>query len=95
MTVYRSLFDIDEGIVLADTYALDSTGRIIAAVEGMHFKKLILSSFKAVLERIIGKSKVGKIPSAAEVLPDSSDSPPIQESISTRRRYFATAKHQG
>ena len=66
MTVYCSLFDVDEGTVLADSYALDSTGRIMAAVEGMHFKKLRLSSFKAMLERIVGKPKAGEIASAAE-----------------------------
>lgn len=79
MSVYCSLFDVDEGTVLADSYALDSTGRIIAAVEGMHFKKLRLSSFKAMLERIIGKPKVEEVASAAETIPLSSAS----QSLST------------
>lgn len=76
MTVYCSLLDVDEGTVLADAYALDPTGRIIAAVEGMHFKKLRLSSFKAMLQRIIGKPKVAEIPSDTEVPPTPSNSPP-------------------
>lgn len=77
MTVYCSLFDADEGTVLADSYALDSSGRIIAAVEGMQFKKLRLSSFKTVLERIIEKPKVREIASAAEIYPASSDPQPL------------------
>ncbi len=76
MTVYCSLLDVDEGTVLADAYALDPSGRIIAAVEGMHFKKLRLSSFKAMLQRIIGKPNMGEIPSATEVPPTPSNSPP-------------------
>lgn len=79
MTVYCSLFDVDEGTVLADSYALDSTGKIIAAVEGMHFKKLRLSSFKAMLERIVGKPKVAEIASAVENPPVSS----ISQALST------------
>lgn len=79
MTVYCSLFDVDEGTVLADSYALDSTGRIIAAVEGMHFKKLRLSSFKAMLERIVGKPKGGEIASLAGTPPVSS----IPQALST------------
>lgn len=79
MTVYCSLLDVDEGTVLADSYALNSSGRIIAAVEGMHFKKLRLSSFKAMLQRIIGKPTAGEVPSTAEVPPGSSDMPALSK----------------
>ena len=79
MTVYCSLLDLDEGTVLADSYAMDSSGRIIAAVEGMHFKKLRLSSFKAMLQRIIGKHTVGEVPSTTEVPPVSSDMPALSK----------------
>lgn len=77
MTIYCSLFDVDEGTILADSFALDSAGRIIAAVTGMHFKKLRLSSFKAMLERIVGKPKIGEMASATDFSPASSDSQPI------------------
>ena len=79
MTVYCSLLDVDESTILADSYALDSTGKIIAAVEGMHFKKLRLSSFKAMLQRIIGKPTFGEVPSATEALPASSGSSPLSK----------------
>ena len=76
MTVYCSLLNIDKGTVLADAYALEPTGRIIAAVEGMHFKKVRLSSFKAMLQRIIGTPNVGEIFADTEVLPTPSNLPP-------------------
>lgn len=62
-TVYCSLFDGDQGMVIADAYALDYTGSIVAAVEGVHFKKVRLSSFQAVLKRDVGRLPVTNVSS--------------------------------
>jgi acyl transferase domain-containing protein len=51
MNVYSSLIDLDDSII-ADAYALDSNGSVIVAVEGMHFRKVKLSSFSAQLSRL-------------------------------------------
>lgn len=51
MKVYCSLLDVGHSIV-ADAYALDRNGEVIAFVEGMSFKKLQLRSFKAHLSRM-------------------------------------------
>jgi len=76
-TVYCSLFDDQEGTLLADAYAQDSSGKIVAAVEGIHFKKLRLTLFKAMLERTVGKSGGRKVrepqlPSRPETFADAS-----------------------
>lgn len=73
-TVYCSLFDSDEGTILADACALDSTGRVIATAEGMHFKKVRLSAFKALLERTTERSAVDKHSSPSQTSPASSGS---------------------
>lgn len=51
MKVYCSLLDVGHSIV-ADAYALDRNGEVVAYVEGMAFKKLQLKSFKAHLSRL-------------------------------------------
>ena len=56
-TVYCNLFDDREGTVIANAFALDNNGKVVAAVEGMHFKRLRLSSFKAHLDRLVGSQK--------------------------------------
>lgn len=72
-TVYCSIFDNNEGTFLADAYAQDSAGRLVAAIEGMHFKKLRFASFKAVLDRTIGKSaKAEALEPESLVKPDTS-----------------------
>ena len=69
-TVYCSIFDNNEGTLLADAYAQDSTGRLVAAIEGMHFKKLRFASFKAALERSVGNPAKTEVPE-----PQSSSKP--------------------
>ena len=61
-TVYCSIFDNNEGTLLADAYAQDSNGRLVAAIEGMHFKRLRFASFKSVLERSVGTSRKSEVP---------------------------------
>ena len=57
-SLYCSLFDSVEGGIVADAYAQTESGDVIAAIEGMHFKRLQLKSFEAHLARqkISGKS---------------------------------------
>ncbi|ORY65436.1 uncharacterized protein BCR38DRAFT_432775 [Pseudomassariella vexata] len=47
-TVYCSLLEI-KGIILADATALDSSGKVVAVVRGMEFKRLRLSAFQHML----------------------------------------------
>jgi len=54
-TVYCSLFDDNGGTIVADSVALDSRSRIAASIQGMQFKKVRLSAFKAALERNLRK----------------------------------------
>ncbi|KAL8823528.1 MAG: hypothetical protein Q9191_005774 [Dirinaria sp. TL-2023a] len=99
-TVYCSIFDNNEGTLLADAYAQDSDGKLVAAIEGMHFKRLRFASFKSVLERSIGKS--GKIevpepqpsrkPEASAV--SSAPSTPVDGSMSPATPREATVNHQ-
>lgn len=55
LKVYCSLFDIEHSFI-ADAYALDDRGKIIAYIEGMCFKKMKLNSFKAHLSRAAGRT---------------------------------------
>ena len=50
-SLYCSLFDSVEGGIVADAYAKTESGDVIAAIEGMHFKRLQLKSFEAHLAR--------------------------------------------
>lgn len=50
LQVYCSLVDIDHSYI-ADSYAIDVSGRVIGYIEGMCFKKVKLRSFKAHLSR--------------------------------------------
>jgi iterative type I PKS product template protein len=48
-TVYCSLVDVVKGMILADTYALNSAGEAVAIIRGMEFKRLRLSAFQSLL----------------------------------------------
>ncbi|GFF54876.1 conidial yellow pigment biosynthesis polyketide synthase [Aspergillus udagawae] len=50
-SIYCSLLNCDENMLIADSYALSSSGRLVAAVEGIHFKKLNLRAFRTHLSR--------------------------------------------
>ncbi|RYP75913.1 hypothetical protein DL771_002177 [Monosporascus sp. 5C6A] len=52
-TIYCSLLEI-KGAILADSIALGSSGKVVAVVRGMEFKKLQLSTFRQALSRISG-----------------------------------------
>ncbi|KAL2869077.1 uncharacterized protein BJX67DRAFT_379556 [Aspergillus lucknowensis] len=50
-SLYCSLLNCDENVLIADSYALSPSGRLVAAVEGIHFKKLNLRAFHGYLSR--------------------------------------------
>ncbi|KAJ5447335.1 type I iterative polyketide synthase, partial [Penicillium cf. griseofulvum] len=45
-----------DGVLVGEAYAIDSDGTVVAAVEGMHFQKLNLASFKRHLSRFNSSS---------------------------------------
>ncbi|KAL8778964.1 MAG: hypothetical protein Q9213_007164 [Squamulea squamosa] len=49
-TIYCHLFDHIQGAIVADAFALNSSGQIVALCCGMEFKKLRLKSFQRSLE---------------------------------------------
>ncbi|KAI9672396.1 MAG: Type I Iterative PKS [Caeruleum heppii] len=55
--VFCSTMSCIEGTILADAYAVDPSGRVMAAIKGMHFKRLRLQSFKVHLEGLVRKMK--------------------------------------
>ncbi|KAI9884338.1 MAG: Type I Iterative PKS [Watsoniomyces obsoletus] len=55
-TVYCSLFDDGNGNVVADASALTPDGKLVGSIEGMVFKKLRLTSFRAHLDRTVGSA---------------------------------------
>ncbi|OBS25289.1 hypothetical protein FPOA_05822 [Fusarium poae] len=54
--IYCSLLEM-KGAILADSFALDSSGCIVAVIRGMEFKKLQLSTFQQSLSRNTTVSK--------------------------------------
>ncbi|KAF2199798.1 hypothetical protein GQ43DRAFT_442160 [Delitschia confertaspora ATCC 74209] len=46
-SIYCSLLDCIENTLVADSYAVAADGTLVAAVEGIHFKKLNLRSFQS------------------------------------------------
>ncbi|KAL7270282.1 Type I Iterative PKS [Rhizina undulata] len=44
-----------QSMFIADAYAVDSSGKVVAMFKGMHFKKLKLSGFKALMAMTTGK----------------------------------------
>jgi iterative type I PKS product template protein len=50
-SIYCSLLPSGEGMLVGEAYAINSDGTVVAAVEGMHFQKLNLASFKRHLSR--------------------------------------------
>ena len=54
-TVYCSTLYDKMGTLFADAYAQDSSGKLVAVLEGMHFRKVRLESFKAALGRTTQK----------------------------------------
>jgi iterative type I PKS product template protein len=65
-SIYCSLLDGVENSLLADAYAIDSSGAVVAAVEGMHFKKVQLRAFQAHLSRQQALAAVPAISSSDE-----------------------------
>ncbi|KAF2280129.1 ketoacyl-synt-domain-containing protein [Westerdykella ornata] len=53
MGLYCGLVEYSQDFIIGDAYALDGAGNVVACVEGMHFKKLRLSSFQDQLSRIL------------------------------------------
>ncbi|KAI4086904.1 MAG: hypothetical protein LQ344_007169 [Seirophora lacunosa] len=62
-TVYCSLFEVNEGLFLADTFALDAGGRTVAIMRGLGFKVVDLSSFQTLVQ-------AGKAAPAAKLVED-------------------------
>lgn len=60
MDVYCSLVECD-GSIIADAWALDGSGQVVAAVEGMNFKRLRLKSFQAHLARLVKPEPAQKL----------------------------------
>lgn len=56
-TVYCSLLDISEGVIMADAFALNTAGALVGKIGGMEFKKLRLPSLQRFLS-VAGPSKV-------------------------------------
>ncbi|KAL4915855.1 hypothetical protein BDW62DRAFT_203307 [Aspergillus aurantiobrunneus] len=50
-SMYCSLLNCDEGVLIADAYAITPGGKLVAAIEGIHFKKLNLRAFHRHLSR--------------------------------------------
>lgn len=48
-TVYCSLFENSKGAIIADAFAINPAGAVVASVGGMEFKKLRLSTFQRLL----------------------------------------------
>lgn len=55
-TVYCSLWDGIDGVLVGDSFAMTHDGTMVAAVEGMHFKQLNLKAFQWHLSRHAGIS---------------------------------------
>lgn len=68
MNVYCSLVECHDDII-GDAYALDGTGKVLAAVHGMHFKRLRLKAFQAHLARAIQKPLEATKPSHTPRVP--------------------------
>ncbi|KAL8861117.1 MAG: hypothetical protein Q9178_002331 [Gyalolechia marmorata] len=66
-TIYCHLFDDIQGAIVADAFALDSSGQTVALCCGMEFKKLRLKSFQRSLESA-NKSKPA-VPEPFEKIP--------------------------
>lgn len=79
-TVYCSLFDDREATVIANAFALDNNGNVVASVKGMHFKRLRLSSFRAHLDRLVSSSKTER--HASPIMPLGR---PLSPSLQTTR----------
>lgn len=64
--VYTSLLECNNGVLLGEAYAVTVDGTVVGAVEGMHFKKLNLKSFKAHLSRQLSQAPPHQVPSQAK-----------------------------
>lgn len=87
MQVYCSLVET-EAAVIADAYAMTSDGKVVALVEGMYFKKVPLSSFRAHLSRIAQQQHAG-LPGTAVALTASRPAvthATVEEDLDTGRR---------
>ena len=59
--IYCSLIDVIEGSILANAFAANSTGNIVAVVRSMEFKKLQLTSFHSLLQSSMKTQKISSL----------------------------------
>ena len=74
-TVYCSTLYDKKGSLFADAYAEDSTGKLVAVLEGMHFRKVRLASFKAALGRSTQKAATPQEPDSEPSSKQNSSAP--------------------
>ncbi|KAL9583818.1 MAG: hypothetical protein Q9212_002491 [Teloschistes hypoglaucus] len=67
-TVYCSLVDIIKGTILADAFAINTAGKVVAVIRGMDFKRLRLASFRRMLNDT-GPSPKREVENIKERLP--------------------------
>ncbi|OIW26903.1 ketoacyl-synt-domain-containing protein [Coniochaeta ligniaria NRRL 30616] len=77
-TIYCSLLDI-KGAILADAIALNSSGKVVAVVRGMEFKKLQLLTFRQTLSRMSSASMVESRGPEREQLPAAAPPTKLQQ----------------
>lgn len=70
-TVYCNLFDNSDGVIVADTIALDLNGEAVAAVRGIEFKKIRLVSFQKLIQKASTRSTKSTDHSEKAFLPSS------------------------
>jgi iterative type I PKS product template protein len=86
--IYCSLLET-KGAIIADSFALASSGRVIAVIRGMEFKKLQLSNFQQALSRLSSDSKperpehLDRAPKPSSSQLQSSVTEPSQPSLDT------------
>ncbi|KAL8924216.1 MAG: hypothetical protein Q9208_004180 [Pyrenodesmia sp. 3 TL-2023] len=68
-TVYCSLFDVIEGSLLANAFALDADGRTVAIIRGIDFKIIGISSF----QKLVGTRTAAPAVELQEDLNESSE----------------------
>ena len=66
-TVYTTLFMTESDMITADSYVHDHAENVVAAVEGMHFKKLRLATFETLLDRSLMTARKRLPPSPSDI----------------------------
>lgn len=56
-TVYCSLVDIIKGTILADAFAINTAGKVVAIIRGMDFRRLPLAAFQRMLIDTVPSTK--------------------------------------